>query len=199
MFLLSLETSFGISCKMTHVRAHLQGQLLLECTLSEQSSKLHTGLCPMAFPTLQSSSHLPWQALVSKSFVSEVNKICEFLLCVISIFFNFYWCMVTLQQYVSFCCATKWISYMYTYIPSLLDLPSTLHPTPLSDYRAWSWASCAIQQLPTSCLFYTWWCICVSPNLPIHLISYLLLPYPQVYSVCAWDFNSHQDFGFHQQ
>ena len=103
--------------------------------------------------------------------------------------------MVTLQQYVIFCCATKWISYMYTYIPSLLDLPSTLHPTPLGDYRAWSWASCAIQQLPTSCLFYTWWCICVSPNLPIHLISYLLLPYLQVYSVCAWDFNSHQDFG----
>ena len=37
-------------------------------------------------------------------------------------------------QCVSFCCATKWISYMYTYIPSLLKPPS--HPLLLNPSRS---------------------------------------------------------------
>ena len=43
-----------------------------------------------------------------------------------SIFFS--WSKIALQFCVSFCCIMKWISYMYTYIPTLLHLP----PTPLS-------------------------------------------------------------------
>ena len=45
-----------------------------------------------------------------------------------------------------FCCTMKWISYMYTYIPSLLDLSSTPlpHPTHLGCHRAPSWPPCAI-------------------------------------------------------
>ena len=35
--------------------------------------------------------------------------------------FFFYWSIVALQCHVSFCCIAKWISYMYTYIPSFLD------------------------------------------------------------------------------
>ena len=59
---------------------------------------------------------------------------------------------------------TSWaIGNIYIYIPSLLDLP----PTPLCHHRTQSWAPCAIQQLPTSYLFNTWWCIYVSPNLAI--------------------------------
>ena len=43
---------------------------------------------------------------------------------------------------------------MYTYMPSVLRLQPP-HPTPLSHHRAPIWAPCAIQQLPTSYLFYS--------------------------------------------
>ena len=65
----------------------------------------------------------------------------------------------------------KWIPCMYTHFPSLLDLsptPPTSHPTHLCHHRAPSWASCATQGVPTSYLFYAWWCIYVSPNLSVH-------------------------------
>ena len=59
-----------------------------------------------------------------------------------------------------------WISSkcVYIYLFSLLGLP----PNPLSHHRASSWALCAIQQLPTSYLFYTWQCIYVNATLAIH-------------------------------
>ena len=74
------------------------------------------------------------------------------------IFFS--WSVSALQHGVSFCCIRKWISYMYTYIPSVLGLPH--HPTPLGHHRAPSWAPWARKQLPTSYLFYTRWCIHVT-------------------------------------
>ena len=45
------------------------------------------------------------------------------------------WSIITLQCCVGFCCIAQ-ISHKYTYIPSLLSLPSTTHPTPLGHHRA---------------------------------------------------------------
>ena len=72
--------------------------------------------------------------------------------------FFFNWSIAALQHCVSFCCTTKWMNYMYTYIPSLLDLPPTPQPhtTHLGHHRALSWAPSAMQQVPTRYLFYTW-------------------------------------------
>ena len=46
-----------------------------------------------------------------------------------SLFLFFYWSIIALQGCASFSCTTKWISYLSTYIPSLLDLPPI--PTPI--------------------------------------------------------------------
>ena len=83
-------------------------------------------------------------------------------------FFYSNWSKIALQRCVSFCCTMKWISYMYTYVPSLLDHPPTHpHPTHLDRHRAPNWAPCAIQQVPTIYPFYTWKCIYVKSNLPV--------------------------------
>ena len=93
----------------------------------------------------------------------------------------FYWSKIALQWWVSFCCTMKWISYMYTYIRYLLDLP----PTHLGRHRAPSCTPCAVQHVPTSYLFYTWLCIYVKPNLPIRpTLPFLALCPFSIRSLC---------------
>ena len=77
----------------------------------------------------------------------------------------------------------KWISFMYTYITSLLDLPPTHQPLSSSFPRlSESWAPCTIRQVPSIC--FTHGGIYVSPNLPFHPIPYYLPPCPYVCSLC---------------
>ena len=49
------------------------------------------------------------------------------------------------------------MSQFYVHIYPLPLGPPSLHPAPLSHHRALSWAPCAMQQLPTSYLFYIWY------------------------------------------
>ena len=98
-----------------------------------------------------------------------------------TVFFN--WSITGLQCCVRFCCTTVGISNMHTYHPSLwAALPPRPHPTPLGHHRALSWAPSAIEQLPTSSLFYKWWCIDGHAILPVHPTPSFLLR-PQVRSL----------------
>ena len=63
--------------------------------------------------------------------------------------------IISIQCCVIFCCTMKWISYVYTHTPFLSDSLTSILPI-LSHHRTLSWAPCAMQQVPTSCLFYTW-------------------------------------------
>ena len=104
------------------------------------------------------------------------------------LFIYFYWNIIALQCCVSLCYKMKWISIcmcvcvcMYTYIYIYIYMyplppeppfpspppPPPHHLTPLGHHRTPGWAPCAIQQLPTSYLLYTWQCIYINTTLPV--------------------------------
>ena len=97
------------------------------------------------------------------------------------------WNTIALQYGVSFCYTTKWISYQFSSVQFSCSVVSdslqphesaiSIHtsllswiylPPTLVLHRAWSWAPCALQQVPISYLFHTW-CVCVyiNPSLPL--------------------------------
>ena len=75
--------------------------------------------------------------------------------------FFFNWRIIAFQYRVGFCHTATWVGRKYTYVPSLLNLPPTPKPHPLSlgCHRAPACAPCVILKLLTSYLFCTWSCI----------------------------------------
>ena len=117
----------------------------------------------------------------------EVVSYCDVLI----VIFILHLRTTALQCCVSVCCTTVWISHKYTYIPSLLSFPPTSSPShSLGHHRALSWCPCVTQQLPTSCLFYTWYCL--YGNSEVKLLSHVQLfatPWAVATSLlCLWDF-----------
>ena len=73
----------------------------------------------------------PQQDLMSKDpkllpWIGQIKETSLGIKTLLTFFFliNFYWSIVALQCCVSFYCTAKWISYTYTYIPSVFGSPS---------------------------------------------------------------------------
>ena len=74
--------------------------------------------------------------------------------------FNFNWRIIALQYCVRFCHTATWISWRYTYVPSLLNLPPTSHPSRLLQrcYRALVRVLLVIQLIPIGYVErWYWW------------------------------------------
>ena len=76
------------------------------------------------------------------------------------------------------------VNQLYVYRHPLLEPPSQRSPqfTHLGHHRAPSWAP--PQLLPTSQLFYTWWCIYINGTLSVHPAFSFPPLYSQVSSLC---------------
>ena len=74
--------------------------------------------------------------------------------------------------------------YIYRHPPFWTVLPHQL--VPLGHNRAPGWAPWAVQHLPTSCLFYTWWCLNVKATLSISAtLSFPQRVYKFILYVCV--------------
>ena len=81
--------------------------------------------------------------------------------------FVFNWSIIVLQCCVSFCCTKTWISYKYTYMPSLLSLPLTLPSQPARSSQSTKLSS--LFYIATSNCFpvlqmVVYMCQCYSPH-----------------------------------
>ena len=83
--------------------------------------------------------------------------------------FIFNWRIIALQCCINFFHTAVWISRKCTDTPSFLKL----RPTPtdlathLGGHRAWAWRPWVMQQLPTSCLLYLRWRLCLRAPLSV--------------------------------
>ena len=95
-----------------------------------------------------------------------------------------FWGIIALQ-----CCLFllfNEVNQLYVYIYALPHEPPShphaiSHPSRSSQSTELSSLCCKLLVLPTSCLFYAWQCIYVSPNIPVDLT----LPFPPCPHICS--------------
>ena len=102
-------------------------------SMSEDFSVLFYTLVKLCYTkALEWSSPVPGPKVKSSSEIMNPNTVhCKLSIIHVLCFLN--WRIISWQRCVGFCCITAWISYMYTYIPSLSAHPPT-HP--LCHHRA---------------------------------------------------------------
>ena len=101
----------------------------------------------------------------------------------------FYWSILALQCPVSFCRTATRISCVYTYIPSLW----TCSPIPALQVitEPGGEPPCAMQQLPDSHLFNTWWCV----HVPTSLSTCPALSFPPTVSTSSFSTSASLQVG----
>ena len=92
--------------------------------------------------------------------------------------FYFIWRITALQYCVGFCHTSTWISHRYIYVPSLVNLPPTFHPSHISrSLQSPSLSYLRHTASPHWLSIYIWQCICFHATLPISpILSFLPLP-----------------------
>ena len=98
------------------------------------------------------------------------------------LFICFNWRIITSQYCDGLCHTSTWISHRHTYVPSLLNLPPTSHPSRLSQ-STWFELPASYTKFPLA-LFYIWLCISM-------LLSQFVPPSPSptvstiLFSICV--------------
>ena len=120
---------------------------------------LSLGFSYMAFIMLRKVSPSPFLESFYHKWMWNVVKSS---FCIYSQWFFFLsWDKVAWWSCTGFCYTMKWISYMYRYIPSLVDHPpKSLYPTDLGYDRLLSWAPFSIA-VHSSYLFHWWYCMSI--------------------------------------
>ena len=123
------------------------------------STQITKEMCRFQYePSINSTDSTPiFPSQDSYPFIGRKSTLSPWL-------FKKFWISIVSLHCVNFCCTRKWISYMFTCIPSLLHFlpsPTSISPPshPPKSPQSTELSSLCSTVVPTSYSFYTWQCI----------------------------------------